>query len=205
MECNENRFKNSCIFSCGTFAILTLCWYSVGKYYQKEGTLLDNTFTRSLFLDVTDTKNSPQSFSSYSTVIGIKSPKGSEKRIVNTLSDYLFNFPWQKFEESVKTENENAYRQQLIDGIQKYAYQEPLTPINDTCTPPLLLNPKDIVCSDFPDAFLPKKYETPVKVAHAIQLGFDADTLEIHLNELYDVIDYFFILEATRVHCKVLR
>jgi hypothetical protein len=35
-----------------------------------------------------------------------------------------------------------------------------------------------------------------------VQLGFDVDVLEIHLRELYDVVDYFFILESTRTHFK---
>ena len=65
-------------------------------------------------------------------------------------------------------------------------------PINETCVPPELLNPKEINCSKYPMAFRDHKYNTPVKVAHAIQLGFDADSLEIHLNEINDVVDYFF-------------
>ena len=121
------------------------------------------------------------------------------------LSDYLFNFPWDGFETSMRTAKEDLYRQELIDGLQRYAIQEPPVPINKRCTPPLLTNPKDIVCSKYPDAFLPNKYTKPSKIAIAIQLGFDADTLEIYLNEVYDVIDYFFIVEATRVHCKTLQ
>ena len=105
----------------------------------------------------------------------------------------------------MNTEAEPFYRQALIDGVQKYAYQAPLIPVNNSCDPPPLRDPKDLKCSDFPQAFLPNRYQTPVKVVHAIQLGFDADSLEIHLNEIYDVVDYFFILEATRVHCKILR
>jgi len=38
-----------------------------------------------------------------------------------------------------------------------------------------------------------------------IQLGFDIDVLEVHLRELYDVVDYFFILESTRSHFKLLK
>ena len=122
-----------------------------------------------------------------------------------TLSGYLYNFPWVKFEQSMNTKQELQYRQALIDGIQKFAYMEPLIPINISCSPPPLLNSEDIRCSDYPDAFLQDKYITPVKLAHAIILGFDADILEIHLNEVYEVIDYFFIIESPRVHCKLLR
>ena len=121
------------------------------------------------------------------------------------LSDFLFKYPWTKFEESIGNDCEIFYRQKLIDGVQKYALQEPLVDMNSSCYPPALIDPKNIICSDYPNAFLPNRYTEPVKVAHAIQLGFDADSLEIHLNEIYDVIDYFFILEATHVHCKILK
>ena len=123
----------------------------------------------------------------------------------DTLSGYLYNFPWEEFEQSMNTRQELQYRQALIDGIQKFAYMEPLLPINSSCSPPPLLNSEDIRCSDYPDAFLQDKYTTPVKLAHAILLGFDADILEIHLNEVYEVIDQFFIIESPRVHCKLLR
>jgi hypothetical protein len=35
------------------------------------------------------------------------------------------------------------------------------------------------------------------------QFGFDADILEIMLNELADVVDKFFIMESTKTHNKV--
>ena len=127
------------------------------------------------------------------------------EKSTDTLSGYLYNFPWEEFEQSMNTRQEFQYRQALIDGMQKFAYMEPLTPVNMSCSPPPLLNSEDIRCSDYPDAFLQDKYITPVKLAHAIILGFDADILEIHLNEVYEVIDYFFIIESPRVHCKLLR
>jgi hypothetical protein len=36
-----------------------------------------------------------------------------------------------------------------------------------------------------------------------IQLGFDADMLELLMRELDDVVDRFFIIESTRTHNKV--
>ena len=189
---------------------MTLCLYSFSKYYSEDFTLINDSFEK-LTLQMEKVKSSFQVVSTDTELIGVdnelktNSFVANKTSVVYTLSEYLFDFPWKKFEESMKTETETLYRQKLIDGIQKYAYQEPLIPVNDSCTPPPLLNPKDIICSNFPEAFLSNKYETPVKVAHAIQLGFDADNLEIHLNEIYDVIDYFFILEATRIHCKILR
>ena len=128
-----------------------------------------------------------------------------QERTMKTLSSFLYKYPWEKLELAMKTPEENIYRQKLIDGLQYYAFQEPMIPINKRCQPPPLLEPKYINCSKYPNAFLSSKYEKPVKILHAIQLGFDADSLEIHLNELYDVVDYFFILESTRVHCKTLQ
>ena len=131
----------------------------------------------------------------------------TESKLTRTenLSDFLFDFPWEKLEEGINNASVTSYRQRLVDGLQKFALQEPLVPINESCRHTNLLDPKDIKCSDYPMAFRNNKYETPVKVAHAIQLGFDADSLEIHLNEIYDIVDHFFILEATRLHCLGMR
>ena len=62
-----------------------------------------------------------------------------------------------------------------------------------------------IYCERYPDAFLPDKFNHSINIGHAIQLGFDVDTLEIHLNEIYDVVDYVFIIESTRIHCEAFR
>ena len=124
-----------------------------------------------------------------------------------TLSSMLWNFPWQELEKGAEN-NQSLYlkhRQTLIDNIEKFAYLEPETPINISCHPPNVINYSMIDCSKYPNAFLPNKSNRTVKVGHAIQLGFDVDTLEIHLNEIYDVIDYFFIIESTHIHCESFR
>lgn len=38
-----------------------------------------------------------------------------------------------------------------------------------------------------------------------VQLGFDVDVLEVHLRELYDVVDFFFIIESTRTHFHTIK
>jgi hypothetical protein len=74
--------------------------------------------------------------------------------------------------------------------------------INLTCLPPALLTPDDIRCEDCPTAQSKgKQRKQPAKVRHAIQLGFDVDALEVHLNELHDVVDKFFIVKWTGSHC----
>ena len=67
---------------------------------------------------------------------------------------------------------------------------------------PKLLESKEVDCSQYPDAFLPEKRESSARIGHMIQLGFDVDTLKVHLNELADVVDYFFITEWTDSHNK---
>ena len=125
---------------------------------------------------------------------------------VLNLRNVLFDFRWEMLEPNINSSDRYHHRQRLIDQLQQFAFQEPHIPINQSCTPPKLIEPKNIICSNYPDAFLAtEKYTQPVKMGHAIQLGFDADSLEIHLNEVFDVIDYFFILEATSVHCKTLK
>ena len=45
---------------------------------------------------------------------------------------------------------------------------------------------------------------TPRRVGHAIPLGFDIDTLEIHLRELQGVVDKVFIIEWNMPHNRIL-
>jgi hypothetical protein len=85
-------------------------------------------------------------------------------------------------------------------GLVDFNYQEPQVAINSTCSPPALLTPDEIRCEDYPTAQFKGKRKQPAKVGHAIQFGFDVDTLEVHLNELYHVVDKFFIVEWTESH-----
>lgn len=82
-------------------------------------------------------------------------------------------------------------------GVQEFQIQEPLVPVNVSCGPKPLPLYNDTICDKraFPGGKKP-----PVKVGHAIQFGFDVDTLEIHLNEIYEVVDKIFITEMTIQH-----
>ena len=84
----------------------------------------------------------------------------------------------------------------ILKGLTEYAIKEPLYPINETCTQDLDFEPN---CAAHPDVFS-KKRDKPAKVAHLIQFGCDVDVLEIHLNELYAVVDKFFITESVIFH-----
>ena len=119
---------------------------------------------------------------------------------VNTRSDgqgafhqFLATFQWNK----PWAEDE---WQSFFLGLSDFNYMEPQVAIDSTCLPPALLTPDEIRCEDYPTAQFKGKRKQPAKVGHAIQFGFDVDTLEIHLNELYDVVDKFFIVEWTESH-----
>jgi hypothetical protein len=108
-----------------------------------------------------------------------------------------------KFDWDAKTFPEEQWKTFFI-GLTEFLYQEPLVPINQSCKASELLPPKDIDCNLYPKARFnsssPSSIDIPKKVGHAIQLGFDVDVVEIHLNELYDVVDKFFIIEWTESH-----
>jgi hypothetical protein len=89
----------------------------------------------------------------------------------------------------------------LVQFLVDYEVKEPIVPTRTDCHAPPLIEPEAIDCSAYPEAFAPgMKRTTPAKIGHAIQLGYDADTLEVHLQEVYDLVDYFFIAEWTLPH-----
>jgi hypothetical protein len=99
--------------------------------------------------------------------------------------------------------NKEHYITALVNVLTDYLVREPTIPINSSCKVPSLLEPSEINCTIYPKAFASGKMRNkPAKIAHLIQFGFDVDVLEIHLRELYDIVDYFFILESTRSHRK---
>ncbi|KAN0026447.1 hypothetical protein ACTFIV_007432 [Dictyostelium citrinum] len=114
----------------------------------------------------------------------------------------MAKFPWEDFKAAArtgKTDNTDRYSQMLILTLAKYLIEPPLVAINESCKPDPLPTPSDAVCSKYPAVFSGKR-DKPVKIAHMVQIGFDIDVLEIHLNELYDIVDHFFIIEATVTH-----
>ena len=91
----------------------------------------------------------------------------------------------------------------LIELFVPYLIKEPVQPIDELCNPEPLPHVNDDLCvGDFnKNAFTGKLRETPVKtIVHSVKFSFEVDVLEIHLNELYDVVDYFFIVESVNAH-----
>jgi hypothetical protein len=102
---------------------------------------------------------------------------------------FLATFDWSK---PWRAEDE---WQRFCMGLVEFNHQEPQVAINSTCLPLALLTPDDVRCEDRPTAQFEGKRKQPAKVGHAIQFGFDVDTLEVQLNELCDAVDKFFVVE----------
>ena len=72
----------------------------------------------------------------------------------------------------------------------------PPAPINESCLrPPLPLAP---ACMD--SAFSGEPLIRPRKLVLMLLLGFEVDTLEIHLREAADMVDVIFLVESTATH-----
>ncbi|KAI9338012.1 hypothetical protein BDR26DRAFT_863441 [Obelidium mucronatum] len=63
----------------------------------------------------------------------------------------------------------------------------------------------DLRCSDYPDIFESSPAKTPRRMAIALQLGFDVDTLEIALYQYHNTFDHVFLLESMVVHHHKIR
>ena len=111
------------------------------------------------------------------------------------------NFNFSEYERSFETgKNKEQLTEGLIGSIAEFAIMEPRTPIRDSClSAPELPDAKASNCEAYPDLFSGMRNK-PAKIAHMIQFGFEVDVLEIHLRELYAVVDVFFILESTKAH-----
>lgn len=114
-------------------------------------------------------------------------------------------FNWEEWEKAALSNDHSQtihYSQEMIETLTTFLVLEPIAEINKSCLKPNLTSPAKIDCSQYPAAFGPNatKRATPRKVAHLIQFGFDVDILEIHLHEIYDLVDYIFIIESTHAH-----
>jgi len=126
-----------------------------------------------------------------------------------SFTNAMRKFKWDDLINSANDPHENArVVSDYIETVSVFAMKEPLVEINqDTCkSPPPLPDPSLIDCRKYPNAsFTGLRREKPVRVVHMVLFGFDVDVLEIHLRELYDVVDYFFILESTRTQLNGVR
>ncbi|KAJ3385284.1 hypothetical protein HDU92_003122 [Lobulomyces angularis] len=91
-------------------------------------------------------------------------------------------------------------RIELNEKIFKFLIKEPIVPVNEECHLPEVKVPTKEECMSAGSYVFTGLKNNPSKIGILIQLGFDADTLEIYLHQIYDLIDYFFIIESTTSH-----
>jgi hypothetical protein len=113
------------------------------------------------------------------------------------LEEYIAAIPQRSAEADPRY---HELKRDLLHVLVEYATLEPFIPANTSCNPPPLPAVTAEMCALHPTAFQPGVRATPAKVAHLIQFGMDADTLEVLINELYDVVEYIFITESVRTH-----
>ena len=115
---------------------------------------------------------------------------------------------WKTYEQIIDANDEEGlleFARQVYLLAFDFATMEPKTPVDTDCRAPPLPRPFRSQCSPLvSDVFNGRVRSSPRKVGHAIQLGFDVDTLEIHLHELAAVVDKFFIVEWTMPHNRRL-
>ena len=136
-------------------------------------------------------------------VSSTESPSSSS---VPGITAAMQRFSWDEF---WKSSDSPALRAPLVADLivrlTEFLVVEPKVPILPQCnSPPSLIDPATIDCAKYTSAFTGERRSQPVKIAHMIQFGFDVDVLEIHLRELYDVVDHFFILESTKAQLELV-
>lgn len=95
-----------------------------------------------------------------------------------------------------------------ISQLARFIIMEPTIQSNSSCQKPKLttIGQKSyaysnisLSCSDYPKIFTGNR-KNPAKISMMILFSFEADVLEIYLNEIYDYIDKFFIVESEITH-----
>jgi len=132
----------------------------------------------------------------------------------SSFADAFSSFDWNGYKElkidksklsRTEVERIESYQESLIILLTPFLEMEPRLPINNSCAPQNLPLPSDVKCQGHGNAFSGSLRPTPPKVGILVQFGFGVDVLEIYLNEVYDVVDQFFIIEATKSHFRTLR
>ena len=115
----------------------------------------------------------------------------AEKPSANFL-ERLYQVDWEK-----------ATTSSGVNFFTPYLVKEPMTSIDETCKADKLPPIDEKLCrGEFnKNVFNGSLRSKPVgKIIHSIKFSFDIDVLEIHLNELFDVVDYFVIVESILGH-----
>ncbi|OHS95077.1 putative beta-1,4-mannosyl-glycoprotein beta-1,4-N-acetylglucosaminyltransferase [Tritrichomonas foetus] len=136
----------------------------------------------------------------------IKIPKVNFGTMPNKYTSYKFEN--MTFREFLKVTNVGmeypslnaAEKYTLLKGLTHFVTKEPVEPIDNTCGKETYIS---MNCAKYSSVFngeRTKEEQNRIKIAHLIQFGFDSDVLEILLNEIYDEVDKFFIIESQETH-----
>jgi len=111
------------------------------------------------------------------------------------------SFFWHCFNKYYKKRWVENISDTIVD-LQKWLLLDPPVGLNKTCLPPPLIEPKNLQCKKMhPYAnFTGKIREKPRKIGISFKYGFETDMLELHLMEVYDVVDKIFLVETMRTH-----
>ena len=93
-------------------------------------------------------------------------------------------------------------QEQIMQKIVQIDIREPFYAVDQSCQVPNLVKYTDEMCAASGSAFTGKLREKNVKMAHIMNFAFEVDVLEIHLNELYPVVDKIFLCECIYIHGK---
>eukprot|EP01135_Chromosphaera_perkinsii_P011778 Nk52_evm24s2496 gene=Nk52_evmTU24s2496 len=93
-----------------------------------------------------------------------------------------------------------ALQQGMIDHLLPWVLKAPEVPVNTRCGPPKLKTITKEECAKYPHGLTGKLLDKTKKVGVVTMVGFEADVLEIYLQEVYDVVDYVFLIESTIIH-----
>lgn len=91
----------------------------------------------------------------------------------------------------------NVSQSEIIQAMARVARSDPPAAVNESCLPPILEPVPS--CLGQP-VFTGKTLNATRRILQMIMVSFESDTLEIALRESYDVVDYIFIVESTRIH-----
>lgn len=128
----------------------------------------------------------------------------------------MLNFNWEGYAEVIEKSNGRAHYKSNVEAVEAYhenlmlrltpfLKMEPLVPINASCSAPPLPLPSDLKCENHGNALQGSLRSSIPKIGMLIQFGFDVDILEIHLNEIYDLVDQFFIIESSKSHFRTIQ
>ena len=113
----------------------------------------------------------------------------------------LSKFPISDAIHAIEAKNDklvDTYVVRFLDQLLPFAVKEPTVEINETCKRPAIPVSD---CESYPTIFEGTR-EKRAKLAAAFKFGFEADVLEIVLNQYYGLVDKIFLFEATRTHLR---